>query len=99
MHRFNLESEEDRHGTDRAGKGASSEGENPTAADPALRAGHQERQPDLPLLRDLPRPVLLLAAALSAGRLPRTQSPEMRSAAPPLRDATAHRCLDPPGPP
>src|SRR4030095_619342 len=58
-----------RHGTSRAGKGTASTGEDPAAADTALRASHQERQSDMSLFRHLSRPVLFLVATVSERRL------------------------------
>src|SRR4030095_14873083 len=58
-----------RHGTSRAGKGTASRGEDPAAADTALRASHQERQSDMSLFRHLSRPVLFLVATVSERRL------------------------------
>src|SRR5260370_30670698 len=77
------------NGGHRTEEAATSEG--PAAADSALRAGHPQHHPDLPILRGLAPPVLYLAQAVPRTRARGAEEPQVRIAQAPSRHAAAHR--------
>src|SRR5438093_197582 len=98
MHKFSPQSRGANHGEGNNRAGEASTGEGAAAADSTLRAGHAQRQPDVPILRSLSWPVLHLAPPLSTARTRRPEEPQVRLEEASPRDTTPHRGPHPPRP-